>query len=181
MKKEGLPIEGLCVAAGIPSTEKAKEIIDGLRDAGIKHVSFKPGSSSLLAIPPSPLTLRTHRIGRRYPPSHQHRLVQPRLPDCPPMDRRTRRRPPQLRGLPRPNPLDLRLDPRARQHRPRRWFWLRRRRRHVPLPLRRVEREAVWRAEDAVRWLLVRVEGHGRARGAHERVGQAAHRRCPGC
>lgn len=43
MKKEGLPIEGLCVAAGIPSTEKAKEIIDGLRDAGIKHVSFKPG------------------------------------------------------------------------------------------------------------------------------------------
>ncbi|KPV74346.1 uncharacterized protein RHOBADRAFT_37342 [Rhodotorula graminis WP1] len=44
MKKEGEPIEGLCVAAGIPSTEKAKEIIDGLRDAGIKHVSFKPGS-----------------------------------------------------------------------------------------------------------------------------------------
>lgn len=45
MKKEGLPIEGLCVAAGIPSTEKAKEIIDGLREAGIKHVSFKPGKS----------------------------------------------------------------------------------------------------------------------------------------
>lgn len=44
MKKEGLPIEGLCVAAGIPSSEKAKEIIDGLRDAGIKHISFKPGS-----------------------------------------------------------------------------------------------------------------------------------------
>lgn len=43
MKKEGLPIEGLTVAAGIPSTEKAQEIIDGLRDAGIKHVSFKPG------------------------------------------------------------------------------------------------------------------------------------------
>lgn len=45
MRKEGLPVEGLCVAAGIPSTEKAKEIIDGLRDAGIKHVSFKPGES----------------------------------------------------------------------------------------------------------------------------------------
>jgi enoyl reductase-like protein len=44
MKKEGLPIEGLCVAAGIPSTEKAKEVIDGLRGAGIKHVAFKPGS-----------------------------------------------------------------------------------------------------------------------------------------
>lgn len=43
MKKEGLPIEGLTCAAGIPSTDKAKEMIDGLRDAGIKHVSFKPG------------------------------------------------------------------------------------------------------------------------------------------
>lgn len=44
MKKEGLPIEGLTVAAGIPSTDKAKEIIDSLREAGVKHVSFKPGS-----------------------------------------------------------------------------------------------------------------------------------------
>ena len=44
MRKEGLPIEGFCVAAGIPSTEKAAEIISGLRDAGIKHVAFKPGS-----------------------------------------------------------------------------------------------------------------------------------------
>lgn len=44
MRREGLPIEGFCVAAGIPSTEKAKEIIDGLRASGIKHVSFKPGS-----------------------------------------------------------------------------------------------------------------------------------------
>jgi enoyl reductase-like protein len=31
MRKEGLPIEGFCVAAGIPSTEKAVEIVDGLR------------------------------------------------------------------------------------------------------------------------------------------------------
>jgi len=44
MRKEGLPIEGFCVAAGIPSTEKAAEIIEGLRSAGIKHVAFKPGS-----------------------------------------------------------------------------------------------------------------------------------------
>jgi fatty acid synthase subunit alpha, fungi type len=44
MRKEGLPIEGFCVAAGIPSTEKAVEIIDGLRQVGIKHVAFKPGS-----------------------------------------------------------------------------------------------------------------------------------------
>ncbi|OBZ72637.1 Fatty acid synthase subunit beta [Grifola frondosa] len=44
MRREGLPIEGFCVAAGIPSTEKAADIINGLKAAGIKHVSFKPGS-----------------------------------------------------------------------------------------------------------------------------------------
>ncbi|TFK27788.1 fatty acid synthetase alpha subunit [Coprinopsis marcescibilis] len=44
MRKEGLPIEGFCVAAGIPTTEKAVEIIEGLKNAGIKHVAFKPGS-----------------------------------------------------------------------------------------------------------------------------------------
>ncbi|KAF8638240.1 hypothetical protein AX17_002262 [Amanita inopinata Kibby_2008] len=44
MRREGLPIEGFCVAAGIPSTEKAAEIIESLKIAGIKHVSFKPGS-----------------------------------------------------------------------------------------------------------------------------------------
>ena len=33
-----------CVAAGIPTTKKAIEIIDGLKAAGIKHVAFKPGS-----------------------------------------------------------------------------------------------------------------------------------------
>ena len=44
MRKEGLPIEGFCVAAGIPTTEKAVEIIDGLKAAGIRHVAFKPGS-----------------------------------------------------------------------------------------------------------------------------------------
>ena len=44
MRLEGLPIEGFCVAAGIPTTEKAAEIIDGLTRAGIRHVAFKPGS-----------------------------------------------------------------------------------------------------------------------------------------
>ena len=39
-----LPIEGFCVAVGIPSTKKAAEIIGVLRDAGIKHVAFKTGS-----------------------------------------------------------------------------------------------------------------------------------------
>lgn len=44
MRKEGLPIEGFCVAAGVPSSEKAVEIITALKEAGIKHISFKPGS-----------------------------------------------------------------------------------------------------------------------------------------
>ena len=39
-----MPIEGICVAAGIPSSEKATEIISSLIESGIKHVSFKPGS-----------------------------------------------------------------------------------------------------------------------------------------
>jgi len=33
---------GFRVAAGIPSTEKAVEIIDGLRQAGIKYLAFNP-------------------------------------------------------------------------------------------------------------------------------------------
>jgi len=44
MRKEGVPIEGFCVAAGIPTMEKAVEIIDGSKAAGIRHVAFKPGS-----------------------------------------------------------------------------------------------------------------------------------------
>ncbi|PFH52946.1 hypothetical protein AMATHDRAFT_138867 [Amanita thiersii Skay4041] len=44
MRREGLPVEGFCVAAGIPTTEKATEIINSLQAAGIKHIAFKPGS-----------------------------------------------------------------------------------------------------------------------------------------
>ena len=44
MRRSGLPIEGLCVAAGHPTTEKAAEIIGVLKSVGIRHVAFKPGS-----------------------------------------------------------------------------------------------------------------------------------------
>lgn len=44
LRKEGVPVEGFCVAAGVPTTEKANEIIEGLRVASIKHIAFKPGS-----------------------------------------------------------------------------------------------------------------------------------------
>jgi fatty acid synthase subunit alpha len=44
LRCEGVLVEGFCVAPGIPSAEKAAEIIAGLKAAGIRHVSFKPGS-----------------------------------------------------------------------------------------------------------------------------------------
>ncbi len=44
MRSEGIPIEGFTVAAGIPSLENANEIIAALAAAGLRHVSFKPGS-----------------------------------------------------------------------------------------------------------------------------------------
>ncbi|KAL9936912.1 hypothetical protein V8E36_004147 [Tilletia maclaganii] len=48
MRREGLPLQGFCVAAGIPSMENAKEIISGLRVAGIEHVAFKPASADAI-------------------------------------------------------------------------------------------------------------------------------------
>ncbi len=44
LRHEGVPVEGFCIAAGIPSPEKAAEIISGLKAAGIRQVSFKPRS-----------------------------------------------------------------------------------------------------------------------------------------
>ncbi|MCO5566161.1 hypothetical protein L7F22_019837 [Adiantum nelumboides] len=44
MRREGFPLNGFTVAAGVPSTEAAKTMLDGLREAGIEHVTFKPGS-----------------------------------------------------------------------------------------------------------------------------------------
>ncbi|KAJ3326414.1 3-oxoacyl-[acyl-carrier-protein] synthase [Blyttiomyces sp. JEL0837] len=44
MRKEGIPMEGVCVAAGVPSLDVADEVVRNLREAGIRHVAFKPGS-----------------------------------------------------------------------------------------------------------------------------------------
>ncbi|OMH81189.1 Fatty acid synthase subunit beta, partial [Zancudomyces culisetae] len=48
MRREGIPMEGLCVAAGVPSIELADEITGALKAAGLKHVSFKPGSATAI-------------------------------------------------------------------------------------------------------------------------------------
>ncbi|KAJ2739815.1 fatty acid synthase alpha subunit Lsd1 [Coemansia sp. Cherry 401B] len=48
MRNEGAPIAGLCIGGGVPSTEKALEIVDALRAAGIRHMSFKPSSAGVI-------------------------------------------------------------------------------------------------------------------------------------
>lgn len=44
LAKEGIPIEGITIGAGVPSLEKATEIIAALHEAGLQHIGFKPGS-----------------------------------------------------------------------------------------------------------------------------------------
>ncbi|WP_157011457.1 fatty acid synthase subunit beta domain-containing protein, partial [Mycobacterium celatum] len=43
-RQSGAPIDGLVVSAGIPELEEAVELIDELREIGISHVVFKPGT-----------------------------------------------------------------------------------------------------------------------------------------
>lgn len=44
LRQEGYPIEGICVAAGVPSVDTASEIIQTMKKTGFRHVAFKPGS-----------------------------------------------------------------------------------------------------------------------------------------
>jgi enoyl reductase-like protein len=44
LRKKGTPIESLTIGAGVPTAEKAVEICDGLLEAGIQYMAFKPGS-----------------------------------------------------------------------------------------------------------------------------------------
>ncbi|PVU94326.1 hypothetical protein BB561_002640 [Smittium simulii] len=48
MRNEGIPMEGLCVAAGVPSPEVADEIVSSLFASGFRHVSFKPGATTAI-------------------------------------------------------------------------------------------------------------------------------------
>lgn len=48
LRQEGYPIEGICVAAGVPSPETASEIINSAKKYGLRHISFKPGSISAI-------------------------------------------------------------------------------------------------------------------------------------
>ncbi|KAJ2487623.1 fatty acid synthase alpha subunit Lsd1 [Coemansia sp. RSA 2050] len=44
LRSQGVPIVGLCIGGGVPSLDSATTIIDSLRSAGIRHVSFKPST-----------------------------------------------------------------------------------------------------------------------------------------
>jgi fatty acid synthase subunit beta len=46
MRRQGYPIESITIAAGVPTPGKAESFIDEMLLAGMKYVSFKPGSVS---------------------------------------------------------------------------------------------------------------------------------------
>eukprot|EP01062_Namystynia_karyoxenos_P028436 TRINITY_DN21550_c0_g1_i1.p1 TRINITY_DN21550_c0_g1~~TRINITY_DN21550_c0_g1_i1.p1 ORF type:complete len:4167 (+),score=1617.38 TRINITY_DN21550_c0_g1_i1:129-12503(+) len=48
LRSKGVPVEGCTVAAGVPTPDKAKEIVSSCRGAGMKHISFKPGSEDAI-------------------------------------------------------------------------------------------------------------------------------------
>ncbi|KAI4159531.1 MAG: hypothetical protein LQ342_006532 [Letrouitia transgressa] len=54
--RKGYPIEGLTIGAGVPSAEIVKEYIETM---GLKHISFKPGSSDAI--------LNVIEIAKKYP------------------------------------------------------------------------------------------------------------------
>ncbi|KAJ2157084.1 fatty acid synthase alpha subunit Lsd1 [Coemansia sp. RSA 552] len=48
LRSEGFPIVGLCIGGGVPSFDVALEIISSLREAGIRHVLFKPSTAEAI-------------------------------------------------------------------------------------------------------------------------------------
>ncbi|KAJ1956310.1 fatty acid synthase alpha subunit Lsd1, partial [Dipsacomyces acuminosporus] len=50
MRREGTPIEGLCIGAGVPSYEVANEIIANIRAAGLRHIGLKPSSTATIRL-----------------------------------------------------------------------------------------------------------------------------------
>lgn len=48
LREEGYNIEGLTIAAGVPSLEVSNEIIGAIKASGMRHISFKPGSEAAI-------------------------------------------------------------------------------------------------------------------------------------
>ncbi|KAJ2757930.1 fatty acid synthase alpha subunit Lsd1, partial [Coemansia nantahalensis] len=50
MRREGIPMEGLCIGAGVPSFEVTNEIIASISEAGFRHIGLKPGSVATIRL-----------------------------------------------------------------------------------------------------------------------------------
>ncbi|KAJ2908902.1 fatty acid synthase alpha subunit Lsd1, partial [Coemansia aciculifera] len=48
LRSKGVSFVGLCIGGGVPSLDSAATIIDSLRSAGIRHVSFKPSTAEAI-------------------------------------------------------------------------------------------------------------------------------------
>ncbi|KAJ2493399.1 fatty acid synthase alpha subunit Lsd1 [Coemansia sp. RSA 2050] len=50
MRREGIPMEGLCIGAGVPSFEVCNEIIVSIRAVGFRHIGLKPSSVATIRL-----------------------------------------------------------------------------------------------------------------------------------
>ncbi|KAJ1987194.1 fatty acid synthase alpha subunit Lsd1 [Coemansia umbellata] len=50
MRREGIPMEGLCIGAGVPSYDVCNEIIENIRTAGFCHIGLKPSSVATIRL-----------------------------------------------------------------------------------------------------------------------------------
>ncbi|KAJ2158045.1 fatty acid synthase alpha subunit Lsd1 [Coemansia sp. RSA 552] len=50
MRREGVPMEGLCIGAGVPSFDVTNEIIANIREVGFRHIGLKPSSVSTIRL-----------------------------------------------------------------------------------------------------------------------------------
>ncbi|KAJ2748907.1 fatty acid synthase alpha subunit Lsd1, partial [Coemansia pectinata] len=50
MRREGIPMEGLCIGAGVPSFEVCNDIIASIRAVGFRHIGLKPSSVATIRL-----------------------------------------------------------------------------------------------------------------------------------
>ncbi|KAJ2358459.1 fatty acid synthase alpha subunit Lsd1 [Coemansia sp. RSA 2618] len=50
MRREGIPLDGLCIGAGVPSFDVCNDIVACIRDAGFRHIGLKPSSVATIRL-----------------------------------------------------------------------------------------------------------------------------------
>ncbi|KAJ2079283.1 fatty acid synthase alpha subunit Lsd1 [Coemansia sp. RSA 988] len=50
MRREGIPMDGLCIGAGVPSFDVCNEIIASIREVGFRHIGLKPSSVATIRL-----------------------------------------------------------------------------------------------------------------------------------